>query len=193
MKKALLFLCTIVTALITHAQSDSAGLRRLPLVSYNNPNRAIHIKEGRFLTIHLVTDSASSHTYSGRIFLGENNSLLMIGGTEQSHGYSDAGYTYEERITSYTSDEITVIPYEEIESVTLIPRLRPVFSTLTVASLVVVCLDTPLAIGGSSFTAAPQIAEVAAATLVVDVILFKLFQGRRFKIKGNTGSRTPTF
>jgi hypothetical protein len=116
----------------------------------------------------------------------------MVGGTEDYHGYSDAGYTYEERITTYTSDEITVIPHQEIEYISLIPRLRPVFGTLTIASLATVCLITPLALGGSSFTAAPEVVEIAAASLVVNVVLYKVFHVRKFRIKGASPNRSFT-
>jgi hypothetical protein len=188
MKYAWLLFCTLLISVTASAQSDSTGLRRLPFVSFNNPNVPKRIKEGRTLTIHLYTDSAGNHTYNGPIFVGDPNSLLMVGGTEQYQGYSDGGFTYEERITSYTSDEITVIPHKEIEYISLQPRLRPVFSTLVIASLAVVCIGTPIAITGYSNLAGESV-EIAAGTLVVNAVLYKVFHTRKFRIKGNSISK----
>lgn len=184
MKHKLLVIVTLLITIGASAQADSSGLRKLPFVSFNNPNVQRRIKEGRNLTIHLYTDSAGSHTYNGPIFVGDQNSLLMVGGTEQYQGYSDGGFTYEERITSYTNDEITVIPHKEIEYISLQPRLRPVFSTLVIASLAVVCIGTPIAITGYSAAAGTTV-EIAAATLVTNAVLYKIFRIRKFRIKGN--------
>jgi hypothetical protein len=187
MKSALLFFCTFIISVTGFSQKDSSGLRQLPFTSFNNPNVLKHIKEGRTLTLHLFTDSAGTHTYNGPIFVGDANSLLMVGGLEHYQGYSDAGFTYEERITTYTNDEITVIPHKEIEYISLQPRLRPLFSTLVIASLATVCIVTPVAITGYSPANFPsgEIVEVAAASLVVNVVLYKIFRVRKFKIKGS--------
>jgi hypothetical protein len=194
MKIALLFFCTFIVSITSFAQKDSAGLKQLPFTSFNNPNRSVHVKEGRTLTLHLFTDSAGSHTYNGQIFVGDPNSLLMVGGLEHYQGYSDAGFTYEERITTYTSDEITVIPHKEIKYVSLQPRFKPVFSTLVIASLATVCIITPVAISGytSDNFPAERIVEVAAASLVVNVVLYKIFRVRKFKIKGNQNTHIYT-
>lgn len=192
MKHKLLLIFTLLICTGLFAQSDSTGLRKLPFVSFKNPNIPKRLKEGRNLTIHLFTDSAGIHTYSGPIFVGDNNSLLMIGGTEMYQGYSDAGFTYEERITTYTSDEITVIPHQEIEYISLQPRFKPVFSTLVITSLAVVCIGTPIAITGYSQLAG-AVVEVAAASLVTNVILYKVFHTRKFRIKGNPMAKVDSY
>jgi hypothetical protein len=122
------------------------------------------------------------------IFVGGANSLLMVGGTEQYHGYSDAGFTYEERVTSYTNDEITVVPFQEIDYISLQPRLRPLFGTLTGVSLATVCICFPLAtVGYSSKNFNPsQIVGIAAISLVTNAILYKVFHERKFRVKGSS-------
>ncbi len=194
MKNILLFFCILFVSVSTYAQKDSTGLKRLPFASFNNPSIDKRIREGRNLIIHLFTDSAGSHTYTGPIFVGDANSLIMVGGTEQYHGYSDAGFTYEERVTSYTNDEITVIPFREIEYISVQPRLRPLFSGLVIASLATVCIVTPLAISGYSSQGFPasQIVETAAASLVLNVVLYKVFRIRKFRIKGSGTAKIYT-
>ncbi|HTA83833.1 MAG TPA: hypothetical protein VK783_12890 [Bacteroidia bacterium] len=191
MKKALLFSLVLAYALTTHAQGyvrkDSIGSRKYPFVHYHNPTADMHMKEGRSLTLHLFTDSGSVYTYTGPIFISDANSLLMLGGTVEYHGYTDGGNTYEERITTNPDDEITVVPHKEIEYISLVPRLKPVFGTLTIASLAAICIMVPIAtVGYSTKNFNPgTIAEISAGVLAINAPLYKIFHIRRFLIKGS--------
>ncbi len=191
MKKTILFLFAFLFSCVAFAQKkDSTGSKRYPFVSYYNHNIQKPLKEGRYLTVHLITDSASSYTYSGTIFVGDTNTLLMIGGNEEYHGYTDAGATFEERYTTNPDDEVTVIPHKEIEYLSLTPRLKPIFGTLAGLSLVTICVTVPLAsVGYASRNFNPtKIVEVAAVSLAANVALYKIFKVRKFRIKG---SRPP--
>jgi len=190
MKKIVLFFNILLCCLAANAQDytrkDSIGLRKYPFVKYHNPDADVHMKEGRILTVHLFTDSGSVFTYTGPIYISDAHALLMLGGTVEYHGYTDGGNTYEERITTNPDNEITVIPHQEIEYISLVPRMRPVFGTLTIASLATLCVLVPIAsVGYSSKSFNPaKIAEFALGVLVVDAPLYKIFKTRRFLIKG---------
>jgi hypothetical protein len=188
MKKTILFLFAFYFSFAVFAQKkDTMGSKHYPFVSYYDHTIQKPLKEGRYLTVHLLTDSASSYTYSGIIFVGDTNSLLMIGGTEEYHGYTDAGATFEERYTTNPDDEVTVIPHKEIEYISLTPRLKPVFGTLAGLSLVVICVTVPLAsVGYTSKNFNPtKIVEVAAVSLAANVALYKIFKVRKFRIRGS--------
>jgi|GEM_PF-3230197 hypothetical protein len=191
MKKTVLFFIILISCFTAQAQNyvrkDSIGLRKLPFVKYHNPGSDVHMKEGRVLTVHLFTDTGSVFTYTGPIYISDAHALLMLGGTVEYHGYTDGGNTYEERITTNPDDEITVIPHQEIEYISLVPRMRPVFGTLTIASLATLCVLVPIAsVGYSNKNFNPgEIAEIAAGVLVVDAPLYKIFKIRRFLIKGS--------
>jgi hypothetical protein len=191
MKKVLLFLLILISSSTLYAQDyvkrDSIGQRKFPFVNYHKPKVDVHMKEGRYLTVHLFTDSGSIYTYTGQIFISDASSLLMLGGTIEYNGYTDGGNTYEERITTNPNDEITVIPHKEIEYISLVPRLRPVFGTLTILSLATICVMVPIAsVGYSTKNFNPGlIGEIAAGVLVINAPLYKIFKIRKFLIKGS--------
>ncbi|HSY77162.1 MAG TPA: hypothetical protein VK890_09920, partial [Bacteroidia bacterium] len=75
-----------------------------------------------------------------------------------------------------------------IDYISLQPRLRPVFGTLTGISLATVCICFPLATVGyhtDSFNPS-QIVGIAAISLVTNAILYKVFHERKFRIKGTS-------
>lgn len=191
MKKIVFLFAILCVSAALNAQKDSVGLRQYPFVKFNNPTVPVHMKEGRYLTLHLYTDSGSSFTYSGLIYVSDPHSLLMLGGTEEYQGYTDAGNTYEERFTTNPADEVTVIPHTEIEYISLVPRFRPVFGTLVILSLVPIFICVPLASVGYNFKGlnTTKLVEVSAASLVANVALYKIFKVRKFRIKGSAVKR----
>jgi hypothetical protein len=191
MKRTLLIIFILVSYSGVYAQKDSAGSKRYPFVSFNNPNANRRLKEGRYLTLHLYTDTGSMFTYSGRIYVGDTNTLLMIGGTVEYNGFTDGGMTYEDRVTTNPADEVTVVPHNEIDYVSVIPRLKPVFGTLVIASLVPIFVFVPLASVGyttKNFNSS-ELVEISAVSLVVNAALYKIFKKRKFHIKSASAKK----
>ena len=188
MKKTLLFFVVTFISLGVYAQKKDTTtvVKHYPFVKFHNPDADVKMKEGRYMTVHLYTDSGSSFTYTGNIYVGDKNSLLMTGGTVEYNGITDGGLTEEHRITTNPPDEVTVIPHKEIEYVSMIPKARKVFGTIVVISLVPIFVFVPLALvgyntGGFDPTA---IVEGSAGTLIVSTVLWRAFHIRKFRIKG---------
>jgi len=185
MKKILFVLFILISCSGLYAQKDSAASKHYPFVSFHNSNSGRRLKEGRYLTLHLYTDTGSMFTYSGKIYVGDTNTLLMVGGTVEYNGFTDGGMTYEDRVTTNPADEITVVPHNEIDYVSLVPRLKPVFGTLVLASLVPIFVFVPLASVGyttKNFNSS-ELVEISAVSLVVNAALYKIFKIRKFHIK----------
>jgi len=187
-KRNLLLVFFIFTSLIyCNAQKKPAAtLGKLTFTRYNNPTSIFHMKEGRRLTLNLVTDTGSIFKYTGQVYAGDTMTFYVLGGTKEFQGFTDGGATFEQRFTTLSDSELTIVPKEEIDYVSVTPRFRKVFGVLGGLSLAAVFISFPLAdVGYSTPTFnSVTILEGSAISLAVNSIFYKIFKERRFRVKG---------